>query len=259
MTSNLRVIIVDDERPARALLARLLAQCDDVTVVGEVCNGEEGVAAMLELRPDLALLDLQMPGMNGLEAVRAVPHSRRPLVAFITAHDEHAVRAFELNAIDYLLKPVDPVRLRHTLTRAHDRLDRADIRAEENTRIDAVVPNDRKRASEGTLRRIPVRRRDDTILLPVDQVSAVVADGELLWLHTSNGERHCITFRLKDLEARLGDQFMRLSRGTIARIDHIQRVSPMPGGTFMVILRNGMQLQASRMRARALRDELLRL
>jgi DNA-binding LytR/AlgR family response regulator len=110
------------------------------------------------------------------------------------------------------------------------------------------------------LERIPVRKRDDVVLVPVAQVVAVVADGELLHLATAGGERHTVAYRLKDLEARLPPgQFVRLSRGALARIDAIARVSPMPGGTYVVTLANGAQLPVSRLRSRVVREQLLRL
>src|SRR4051812_8424138 len=148
-------------------------------------------------RPDLALLDLQMPELDGLGVVRMVRKDRLPLVAFVTAYDEYAVRAFELNALDYLLKPVEPQRLRATLNRAHERLEQADFRPAEAERLKAVASEMQVTGSTGYLRRIPVRRRDDIVIVPADQVAAIVADGELLHITTVTLERHTITYRLK--------------------------------------------------------------
>ena len=119
--ARLRVAIADDERPARSFLAALLKSFDDVLVVGEAASGKEAVALIERERPDLVLLDLQMPELDGLDVFRAVKTRPVPLVAFVTAYDEYAIRAFEVNAIDYLLKPVDRARLRETLNRAHER------------------------------------------------------------------------------------------------------------------------------------------
>ena len=259
MSGVLRVVIADDERPARHVLGALLRGYDDVEVVGEAADGTEAVELIERVRPDLALLDLQMPELDGLGVVRVVRRDRLPLVAFVTAYDQYAVRAFEANAIDYLLKPVEPARLRRTLARAHERLEQADLRqtVAEQTRavaaVEAALPRE-------PLRRIPVRRRDDIVLVPVEQLAAVTADGELLHLLTRAGERHTITYRLKDLEARLDPTaFVRLSRSALVAIDTIAKVSPMPGGTYVVTLRTGQQLAVSRARARTLREELLRL
>jgi two-component system LytT family response regulator len=264
--TRLRVVVADDERPARAFLVALLRDCHDVEVVGEAVDGPEAVELIERTRPDLALLDLQMPELDGLGVVRVLRKDVLPLVAFVTAYDEYAVRAFEVNAVDYLLKPVEAPRLRHTLTRAHERLERADwraARADQSERlaraVEAVEARDAV-APPAPLRRIPVRRRDDVVFVPVEQVSAVVADGELLHLHTPAGERFTITYRLKELEARLDPaDYVRLSRGTLVRLDAIQKVSPMPGGTYLVTLRNGQQHPVSRIRSRVVRDQLLRL
>ena len=264
--TTLRVVIADDERPARGFLGELLRSSPDVELVGEAASGREAIALIERVRPDLAFLDLQMPEVDGLGVVRLLKKELTPLIAFVTAYDEYAVRAFEANAIDYLLKPVEPARLRRTLMRAHERLDRADFRAAEEAervRSAAVMyeaPTAASAPSGGYLRRIPVRHREDIILLAVDQLASVVADGELLHLTTLAGERHTITYRLRDLEARLDPaQFVRLSRSAIVNLDAVQRVSPMPGGTFVAILTNRQQIAVSRMRARALREHLFKL
>jgi two-component system LytT family response regulator len=266
--TTLRVVVADDERPARAFLLAMLRGTPDVEVVGEAADGAEAVALIERTRPDLALLDLQMPEVDGLGVVRLLRRDALPLVAFVTAYDQYAVQAFELNAVDYLLKPVDAVRLRQTLVRAQERLERADLRETEQAAgaaraVAAAAQVEAWQAEGGTLApltRIPVRRRDDVILVPVTQVLSVVADGELLQLTTASGDRHTITYRLKDLEARLAPgTFLRLSRGALVRLDAIAKVSPMPGGTYLVTLTSGAQLPVSRLRSRIVRDQLLRL
>jgi two-component system, LytTR family, response regulator len=261
LASTLRVVIADDERPARAFLASALRALPDVDLVGEAASGAEAVELIERVRPDLALLDLQMPEVDGLAVVRLLQRQHAPLVAFVTAYDEYAVHAFELNAIDYLLKPVEPARLRRTLTRAHDRLDAADALTGDVDRVrSAATAIEAARAPTEYLRRIPVRRRDDIIILPVDQVLSVVADGELLHLVTATAERHTIAYRLKDLDARLDPaQFVRVSRSAIVNLDAVEKVSPMPAGTYVVTLANKQQIAVSRARARALRETLLRL
>jgi two-component system, LytTR family, response regulator len=258
--TRLRVVVADDERPARQFLLNLLRGVPDVDVVGEARDGEEAVALIERERPDLALLDLQMPELDGLGVVRLLRRDRLPLIAFVTAYDQFAVQAFELNAIDYLLKPVDATRLRHTLTRAHERLERADWRESEAERIAAVAIHVASVHPPESLARIPVRRRDDVVLIPVETVLSIVAEGELLHLTTRAGERHTITYRLKDIEARLPPgEFIRLSRGALARLAAIAKVSPMPGGTYIVTLADGQQLPVSRIRSRVVRESLLKL
>jgi two-component system, LytTR family, response regulator len=263
--TKLRIVIADDERPARSMLASLLQGCDDVEVVGEAQNGAEAVALIEEQRPDLALLDLQMPEIDGLGVVRLIRKDRLPLVAFVTAYDEYAIQAFEVNAVDYLLKPVDRARLRQTIERAHDRLEQRAAAAVttgpgDADRLKAAADDYEHAQGLPPIVRIPVRRRDDIVLLPVTQVASVVADGELLHLTTMKGERHTISYRLKDLEARLDQaRFVRLERGALVNVDAITRVSPMPGGTYLVTLSNGQEIRASRLQSRILRDQLLRL
>jgi two-component system LytT family response regulator len=260
VNTSLRVVIADDERPARAYLQALLAPMPDVRVVGEAANGSEAVALIEHTRPDVALLDLQMPEVDGLGVVRLLRRTRLPLVIFVTAHDEHAVKAFEVNAVDYLLKPVEEARLRKALQRAHDRLERSELRESATVRLRHAVNEYERAAPPARLERIPVRHKDDIILVQVHQLASVLADGELLHLTTTRRERYTITYRLKDLEARLDPhRFVRLGRGTLVNVDCIARVTPMPGGMYLVTLQDGQELDVSRIQSRLLRERLLRL
>jgi two-component system, LytTR family, response regulator len=261
VSAKLRVVIADDERPARSFLAALLRAFEDVEVVGEAEDGAEAVEMIERERPDLALLDLQMPEVDGLGVVRLLRKTSTPLVAFVTAYDEYAVRAFEMNAVDYLLKPVDKSRLRETLNRAQDRLERADARGgEETANLRAAVADYETATRPAFLSRIPARQRDEIVIVPVREIASVVADGELLYITNARGERYSINYRLKDLEARLDPAaFVRLSRGALANVEMISRVSPMPGGTYLVTLSNDQQIPVSRLQSRVLRDQLLRL
>ena len=260
MTTKLRVVIADDERPARSFLASLLRGFDDVEIVGEAQNGSEAIEMIERQRPDLALLDLQMPEVDGLGVVRLLRKNMTPLIGFVTAYDEYAVRAFEVNAVDYLLKPVDRARLRDTLNRAQERLERDDLRADEVSHLRAAAADYEAATRPTYLERIPLRERNEIVLVGVNQIASVVADGELLLIMTANNERYSINYRLKELEARLDpSMFVRLSRGTLANISMIKRVSPLPGGAYVVTLNNDQQLQASRLQSRLLRDSLLRL
>lgn len=258
MAGPLRVLIADDERPARRFLANLLAGVPDVELVAEAANGQEAVALIERIRPDLALLDMQMPELGGLDAARLVSAGATPAIAFVTAFDEFAVQAFELNAVDYLLKPVELERLKATVDRARARLKAT---AAERARSVSAAAAAYDTATRRTfLERIPVRRRDEVVILPVRQVASIVADGELLHLTTVSGERYTISHRLHALEAKLDPRrFVRLGRGTLAAVDLIQKVSPMPGGTCQVTLTNGQQLSVSRLQSRVLRETLLRL
>ena len=237
----------------------LLRSFDDVIVVGEAQNGTEAVALIERERPDLALLDLQMPELDGIGVVRMLKKRRMPLIAFVTAFDEYAVRAFELNAVDYLLKPVDGARLREAINRATERLEHLDDVVDQHRRLGEAIDTYESRPS-ALLERIPARKRDEIVIVPVAQIGSIVAEGELLYLTTLKNERHVITYRLKDLEARLDTtRFLRLGRGTLVNIDAIVKINVMPGGTHTAILTNGQRLQVSRLQSKALRERLLRL
>jgi two-component system LytT family response regulator len=259
LRSPLRVVVADDERPARLSLTAILADHPDVAVVGEARNGAEAVQVIERERPDLALIDLQMPEVDGMSVVRLVRRDRLPLVAFVTAYDDYAIEAFEMNAIDYLLKPVDPARLGATLERARGRLGSHAAPGEAERLRDAAARYADARALP-LLARIPVRRRDDIVLVPVAQIASIVADGELLHVTTKQNERYTISHRLKDLEARLDPtRFIRAERGAMVSIDAIMRVTAMPGGTYLLALTNGQEIRTSRLQSRILRDQLLRL
>jgi len=258
MSKQLKVVVADDERPARRFLINLLRAFPDVLVIGEADNGRDAIVLIEQQQPDLALLDLNMPDVGGLDIARLVRAGTTPSIAFVTAHDEFALEAFELNVIDYLLKPVESGRLRATIDRAAARVqgpaaDRVSALTAASSALEAA-------AKRQYLERIPVRRRDETVILAVRQIASIVAEGELLHLTTLTGERFTISHRLHALEGRLDRRrFVRLSRGTLVAVDAIQKFSPMPGGTYQVLLSNGQSLVASRIQSRVLRDTLLRL
>lgn len=267
MNELLRVVVADDERPARSYLTAMLRTFENVIIEGCAGDGREAIEIIEAAKPDLALLDLQMPEVDGLGVVRLVKKSCLPLIAFVTAFDEYAVRAFEANAIDYLLKPVERSRLAQTLERASIRLEQAEqssepsnFRREEAAHLHAALETYDQIAPRTYLERIPIRTRDEIVLVPIRHIASIVAEGELLHIQTASEEQYTINYRLKDLEARLDPAlFVRLGRGTLANKTMIERVSPLPGGTYTVKLSDGQQLQVSRMQSRILREQLLRL
>ena len=174
MTQSLRILLADDERPARRFLGDLLASCPDVEVVGEAATGREALALIGALEPDLVLLDIQMPDLGGLDVVAMLDVATAPQLAFVTAYDEFAVQAFELNAVDYLLKPVGRERLLATIERARGRLrPTPDERARERQALQAAYDIATRRSY---LERIPVRRRDEVVILPVRQGTLAAVD-----------------------------------------------------------------------------------
>lgn len=259
-TGALRVIIADDERPARRFLAGLLKACPGVQLLGEAATGTDAVGLIESERPHLALLDLQMPELGGLDVVRRLSPGALPLVAFVTAFEDFAIEAFELNAIDYLLKPVELDRLQATIDRARARLEHLEPAQQRAEALAGAASAYARASRQAYLERIPVRQRSGVVILPVRQITSIVADGELLHLTTTSKERYTITYRLHLLEQRLDPRrFLRLSRGTLANVDAIARVSPMPGGTYLATMSNGQELQVSRIQSRLLRDTLLQL
>src|SRR4029077_735845 len=164
--ARLRIVVADDERPARSFLVALLRTFDDVVLVGEAASGKEAVAMIEKQKPDLALLDWQMPELDGIAVVRAQRKHNLPLIAFVTAYNEYAVRAFEVSAVDYLLKPVEKARLRETLNRAQERMEHAEIVAEQAARVDAAIVSYELAAKPPYLERIPVRHREEVVIVP---------------------------------------------------------------------------------------------
>jgi two-component system, LytTR family, response regulator len=259
MTERLRVVVADDERPARAVLEEMIEGGSEAELVGEAESGPQAVSVIERVRPDLALLDLEMPEMDGLEVARVVKAETMPLFAFVTAYDEYAARAFEVNAVDYLLKPVAPERLQETFRRVRERLAKPGWREDHRTNL-RLAMGEYERARAQSVDRLPVRKGEDILMVPTDQIVSAVAEGELLHLTTVRNEKHVICYRLKDLEARLDPaRFVRLSRGTLANTRMIARFSAMPGGTYLAIMTNGQELPVSRSQARILRNTLLRL
>ncbi|MEZ5346189.1 MAG: response regulator [Pyrinomonadaceae bacterium] len=257
--NKLRIVIADDERPARNFLRDLLAGFEDAEIVGEAENGAQAIELIKAKNPDLALLDLQMPEVTGVEVVKLLPEKQLPIVAFITAYDEYAIQAFEVNAVDYLLKPVEKQRLRQTIGRAHGRLAQKDLREIESSNLrraaDAYDEN-RKEFIE----RIPVKTGEEILLIPVSEVVSIIADGELLQITTFRNKRYTINFRLKDIETRLDPaKFIRLSRSALANLTMFEKVSQMPGGTYLISLKNGQEISSSRLQSRLLRERLLKL
>ncbi len=257
---KLRVIVADDERPARSFLKNILAEFEDVELVGEAENGAEALEIIKRTKPDLALLDLQMPEVTGLDVVRLLRKNQVPLIAFVTAYDEYAVQAFEVNAVDYLLKPVEKARLRETLQRAHERLEKVDFKEVEMQRLKAAIKTYEVTKNSGYLERIPVKRQDEFFLVPVREIASIVANGELLHITTVQNRCYVINYRLKDIETRLNpNRFIRVSRSALVNLEMIAKINSMPGGTYVVTLKNSQQLPVSRLQSRILRERFLKI
>ena len=211
--ADLRVMIVDDEPLARAGLRQLLAELPGVEVAGECGGGAEAVTAIERERPDVVLLDIAMPEVDGFDVLEALDPADRPAVVFVTAYAEHAVRAFEVNAVDYVLKPADPERLRAALGRARERLaPDGGGREALAARIDELVATLRSR--EGYASRLLVRHQDRLVPLPVEAIDWSEAADNYVRLH-AGGQRHLLRETMKHLEQRLDPaRFARIHRST---------------------------------------------
>ncbi len=257
---TIRVLIVDDEPGARRRLERLLREAPDIEIVDQVGNGPEAVAAIRALQPDLVFLDVQMPGMTGIEVVQAVGPRLMPATIFVTAYDQYAVKAFDLAALDYLLKPFDDERFEQALTRAREELSQRTTN-ELHERLDALV-----RATAGSahvestparyLKRIAVEMRGKLRIVPVDKISFISARGNYVYLHVEQ-ETLLVREQMQRLEEHLPpDQFFRIHRSLIVRLDEIDTLLYNPGGDYSVRLQDGRTLKASRGRWRELAERL---
>jgi DNA-binding LytR/AlgR family response regulator len=237
----MRVLVVDDEELARNRLRKLLSVCGDVTIVGEACDGEEAMQEIAKLQPQVVFLDIKMPGADGIEIARSL-RSPRPKIVFCTAYDEYAVDAFEVNAVDYLLKPVTRVRLAHCI----DRL-RQTPATEWDLSVERIAARQETSATR-FLARCGARYR----VVTQNEVEYFSFEDGLSTLHTAFG-RFLMDPTLNTLESRLNPaHFFRISRSFIVKLDSILEVSPLAGGFGELLLRCGARLQVSRRRFRQL-------
>jgi len=242
----MRVLIVDDEAPARDRLKRLLADIEGIELIGEAASGIQAVEMIEEKGPDLVLLDIQMPGLDGFEVIEAL--AEPPPVIFVTAYDEYAIRAFEVNALDYLLKPFSRERLAKAIHRAQEAL------AEEQDFAARLGPLLESLAAQGQyLARLAVRDHDRIRVLDIDEVDWIGIEGEQVMVHV--GDRaYPIRRTLAELEARLDPAcFFRAHRSAIVNLDRVREVIPWFKGTHKLRLTTGAEVDLSRARARALR------
>ncbi|MCC7157462.1 MAG: response regulator transcription factor [Bryobacterales bacterium] len=235
---SLRVLIVDDEPVARQVLRELLDEMR-VTVAGEAATGLEAVEQVARLKPDIALVDLQMPGLDGFGVARALRGERPPLLIFVTAFDKHALQAFESGAVDYLLKPVRRERLAAALEKAGAQL--AGLRP-------APPPRE-------PLLKVVGRVGSDLHLLDPDQIVAFLAEGDSVRIVASNGGRYLADKSMKELDARLPrERFRRIHRSTIINVDHISKISPLSSKRWLLKLSNGMEAVVSKRLAGVIRE-----
>lgn len=245
---HLRTVLVDDEPIARRILEEELAEIPGLTIVGEADNGGRAVEVVNQLKPDLVLLDIQMPACDGFEVLRRLS-PLPPAVVFVTAYDQHAIRAFEVGAADYLLKPVRQDRLRMAIEKARLACRRPVETAETIVRtLDAASPSVR--------RRVVGKKGSDYFLLDLDEVLAFRAEGELVWIITQQ-KRYLATHTLSELARRLeGSQFRRIHRSVLVNVDHVKKMSALSSQRWLVTLSNDMELIVSKRQAHNIRGVL---
>ncbi len=235
---ELRVVIVDDEEPARLLLREYLAGEPDCRVVAECANGFEAVQAAHDLKPDLILLDIQMPKLDGFEVLEVLG-GEAPDVVFVTAHDEHALRAFEVHAVDYLLKPVVPERFRQALARVRERRRRSEPPP-------ALRLAGAARAPGARLERIVVRDGARVHVIPIDKLDYAEAQDDYVRL-VAQGGRHLKQQTLAELEAALDPRrFVRIHRSFLLNVDRLARIELYAKDSRIAILHDGTKLPLSR-------------
>ncbi|HLA63682.1 MAG TPA: LytTR family DNA-binding domain-containing protein [Rhodothermales bacterium] len=255
----LRVLVVDDEALGRQ---RLLDLLDGLTDIGEVRVAETGRAAVEAIRldpPDVVFLDVQMPGMTGLDVVRTVGPERMPVTVFVTAYDRHALAAFDLAALDYLLKPFEDERFRQALDRARDAIHLRRVGALQ-ARLGALLEAPPDPAPPPTrpayLERVAVEMRGQVRVVPVAHIDYVSADGPYAEIHAGR-DTFVIRERMQALEERLDpERFFRIHRSSIVQLDRIEALLTAPGGDYAVRLRTGERLKVSRTRRDALAERL---
>jgi two-component system LytT family response regulator len=250
---KIRTLIVDDEPLARERLAGMLAAEPDIEVIGQCRDGEEAVKAIVEQTPDLVFLDIQMPQMNGFEVIEAVGGERMPLVIFVTAHDQYALRAFQVRALDYLLKPFDRDRFRDALQRARKQVERDDS-GEIGRRLLALVKDMRR--DQPRTDRLVVKSGGRLFFLRADEIDWIEAAGNYVRLHVGSTS-YLLRETMNAIEGRLDpEKFFRIHRCRIVNMERIQELQPWLNGEYAVLLRTGTRLTLSRGYREKLQDRL---
>jgi two-component system LytT family response regulator len=252
----LRVLIVDDEALGRHRLEDLLQHEADVDIVGTADNGEAAIEAIRKLRPDLVFLDVQMPGRTGLEVVREIGPEHMPPTIFVTAYDRYALDAFEVAAVDYLVKPFDDERFEHAFRRARRMIELKELgRLSERLRaVLQVEPHGSSATPPATpfLERIAVEMRGQVRVVPVEAIEYITASGPYAEIHVGD-KTYIIRERMQTLEERLDPaRFFRIHRSVIVRLDRIEALLREPGGDYAVQLKSGARLSVSRNRVEPL-------
>ncbi len=240
---RIRALIVDDEALARGRLRKLLAQEADLEIAGECSDGPAAIKFIREQAPDLVFLDVQMPEVSGFDVLRALPVDQWPAVIFVTAHDQHAVEAFEVHALDYLLKPFTHVRLQQAVRHARRHLELGDIASVRRQMMEWL-----KLPEPGTpyVSRLAVKTGSQTLFIKVEDVAYIESAANYAVVH-ARAENHVLRETLTSLENRLPPSiFLRISRSIIVNLEHIKSLQSSPNGEYLIVLQDGHQLALTR-------------
>jgi two-component system LytT family response regulator len=251
--NTIRTLIVDDEPLARERIKRFLAAEPDLELVGECAEGHEAVAAIRTLKPDLVFLDIQIPELDGFGVLKAIGIAQMPAVIFVTAYDRYALQAFDVNALDYLLKPYNRERFRKAVERARAQLSNG-AKGELNERLLSLLENF-KTEQPRHLERLMIKSSGRVFFLRAEELDWIEAEGNYLRVHVGR-ESHLVRETMNRLASKLDpDKFLRIHRSTLVNIERIKELQPLFSGDYVVILRDGKQLTLSR----SYRDKLLEL
>jgi DNA-binding LytR/AlgR family response regulator len=261
-SAAIRTLIVDDEPVARQILRDELKAMDGVEIVGEAANGNEALRRIVQLKPDLVFLDLQMPGMGGFDVIARLPEDALPVIVIVTAYDQHAIRAFEAGALDYLLKPVSQERLQKAVERARALQDKDGEVAESLVRLNDVRVNDVRLneaasgPSAGARRKVVGRMGEEYFLIDLDDILAFQADRETVWIIGAR-QRYMATQALRHIEERLrGSGFQRVHRNAMVNVNHVRKMSPLSSQRWLLTLSNGQEFVVSKRQAHTVRQML---
>jgi two-component system, LytTR family, response regulator len=242
---NIRVLVVDDEPLARVGVITRLSRYSDMLVVGECSTGEEARAKIPQVSPDLIFVDVEMPGISGLDLLRELPKEQARCIVFLTAHEEYALDAFNVEALDYLLKPIDDERFAACIDRAKRMLSLH--RQEANfERLYGLLTYPSEKDKRSVIKRFPIRLGNNFTFVQVEDVDWIEGLGDYAGLHVG-GRTHLLRESLTSLEARLDPtQFVRIHRSTIVQVEHIARIDPSANRDAVLTLRDGKTLRVSR-------------
>ena len=259
-TKKVRALIVDDEPLARRTIRELLAQDQDVEIIGECGSGLEAVRLITEQPPDLLFLDIQMPGLNGFETLAKIQPERIPAIVFVTAYDQYALRAFEVHALDYLLKPFTDKRFEEMLRQAKAQLELKEINTISKSLLsllgEQTAHEPARAAKKSFLSRFMIKAGGRVVLIKASDVDWIAADDYFIKLHVS-GKSHLLRMSMNELEQKLDPEaFLRVHRSTIVNFDRVKELKQTSNGEYVVVLKDETELKLSRGR-RARLEQLL--